>query len=82
MALAFYYGGRLVREYSTLDIAGTPDSVEASESHYRVIDRVEGYRWKENNFYTFEVVGADGRQLVFDPTTGEILSAQRSSKGR
>jgi hypothetical protein len=42
LALAFYVGDRLVRQYSTLDVAGSPNNVRASKSHYRVVDRVLG----------------------------------------
>ncbi len=76
LALAFHFAGKLVRRYSTLDIAGSPDNVSSSVSHYTVIERVEGYRWKGSNFSVFEVVTTDGRRLTFDPTTGEILSEQ------
>jgi hypothetical protein len=36
LALAIYLDGQLVASYSTLEIAGTPDNVSASVSHYRV----------------------------------------------
>lgn len=71
LALAFYRGPRLLRRYSTLDIAGRPDNVSASESHYVVIDSVIGYRWLEGNRYRFEVRTTEGRVLSFDPATGE-----------
>ncbi len=80
MALAFYFSGNLVREYSTLEISGSPDNVEASISHYTVVQRVEGYRWQQSNYYTFEVLTSDRRLLVFDPITGKILSAQEPAK--
>jgi hypothetical protein len=78
VAIAFYYGGQLAKAYSTLDIAGSPDNVSASISHYTVFDRVEGYRWQHGNFSTFEVLSHDGRLLVFDPTTGGIVSAKKA----
>jgi hypothetical protein len=74
LAMAFYFGNKLVKRYSTLDIAGSPNNVAASVSHYAVIGKVGGYRWKESNFFVFDVVTTDGRSLSFDPTTGEILS--------
>ena len=77
LAIAFYYDGKLAKAYSTLDIAGSPDNVSASESHYTVFNRVDGYRWHESNLATFEVLASDGRLLIFDPTTGELVSAKK-----
>jgi hypothetical protein len=73
LALAMYRGGRLLRSYSTLDLAGRPDNVQASVSHYLVIDSVIGYRNTSSNQYRFEVRTVDGRRLAFDPATGERI---------
>lgn len=70
LALAFYRGPRLLRRYSTLDIAGRPSNVSASVSHYTVIDSVIGYRWVDGNRYRFDVRRTDGRVMSFDPATG------------
>lgn len=70
LALAFYRGSRLLRSYSTLDIAGRPSNVSASVSHYTVIDSVIGYRWIDGNRFRFDVRTTDGRLLSFDPATG------------
>ena len=70
LALAFYRGPRLLRRYSTLDIAGRPSNVSASVSHYTVIDSVIGYRWVDGNRYRFDVRRTDGQVLSFDPATG------------
>jgi hypothetical protein len=70
LALAFYRGSRLLRRYSTLDIAGRPTNVSQSVSHYTVIDSVLGYRWVTGNQYRFEVRTINGRTLSFDPATG------------
>jgi hypothetical protein len=74
LAIAFYFDGKLVKQYSTLDIAGSPTSVAASVSHYSVFERIEGYRWRQSNFYSFEVVTSTGKHIAFDPTTGSIIS--------
>jgi hypothetical protein len=71
LALAFYRGSRLLRRYSTLDIAGRRTNVSLSESHYTVIDSVLGYRWVTGNQYRFEVRTTDGRILSFDAATGD-----------
>ena len=75
LALAFYFDGELLARYSTLDIAGSPDNVEASVSHYVVIAKVGGYRWLgagAPNAYAFDIETTDGRALTFDPVTGRL----------
>lgn len=71
LAIAFHYDGKTVREYSTLEIAGKPENVSASVSHYTVIEEVLGYHWVRSNEYVFEVRTSDGRTLAFDAVTGE-----------
>jgi hypothetical protein len=70
LAVAFYLNGRLLKRYSTLDIAGRPDNVQQSVSHYVVFDSVMGYRWVSGNRYHFEMLAVDGRRIAFDPATG------------
>jgi hypothetical protein len=72
LAFAFYYDGKLVRSYSTLDIAGLPDKVSRSVSHYAVIRKVLGYADKGNSTI-FEVETEDGKRLAFDAATGEAV---------
>ncbi len=74
LAFAFHRDGRLLRRYSTLDIAGRPDNVSASVSHYTVVDAILGYRWLSDNRYAFSVRSTDGRVLRFDAGTGEALA--------
>ena len=76
LALAFYRGGQFLKRYSTLDIAGAAEHVSASVSHYRVLDQIDGYRWRTANDYTFQVRTVDGRSLSFDAATGEHLRDQ------
>lgn len=74
LAIAFYFGDRLLARYSTLDIAGAADNVEASVSHYMVIRKVTGYRWLgtgDANALEFVVETTDGRTLAFDAATGQ-----------
>lgn len=60
MALAFHFDGKTTREYSTLQIAGEPDNVSSSVSHYTVIDEVLGFRWVRGNEYVFELRTTNG----------------------
>ena len=86
LAIAFYHGGKLVKQYSTLDIAGSPDNVSASVSHFRVFEHTDGYHWRSGNGYAFHVRTTDGRRLAFDAATGERLQLAESDpvlpKGR
>ena len=73
LAIAFYHGGQLLKQYSTLDIADAPDNVNASVSHYSVLNRIDGYRWRAGNEYSFHVRTVDGRSLSFDAATGVLI---------
>lgn len=70
LAFAFYWNGRLVKQYSTLDVSGDPKNVSASVSHYTVLRSIEGFRWRSGNEYAFEAVASDGRVLRYDAGTG------------
>lgn len=70
LALEFYYSGKLVASYSTLDIAGSPENVRWSASHYRVIAKIIGFE-KPNEF---SIVTVDGRTITFNTRTGKIQS--------
>ena len=73
LAIAFYLNGKLLHSYSTLDIAGKPDNVSGSVSHYTVIQKVLGFRWIESNSHALDIVTTDGRTLSFDPDTGLLI---------
>ena len=70
LALAFYMDGKLIKRYSTLDLAGRPENVSPSESHYLVISEVLGFRRGKSNDYTFSIRLINGRSMIFDPATG------------
>ena len=72
LAIAFHAEGRLLRSYSTLDIAGSPDNVAASVSHYRVFGEIEGFV-TEGAVSVFRAATVDGRRITFDPGTGAQL---------
>ena len=76
LAIAFYRGGQLLKQHSTLDIAGTPENVSASVSHYTVLGHIDGYRWRTSNEYAFQARTVDGRNLSFDAATGELIQTQ------
>jgi len=74
LAIAFYFNDLLLKRYSTLDLAGRLDNVQASVSHYTVISRIDGYRWLDGDRYAFDLRTVDGRTLSFDPTTGRPIA--------
>jgi hypothetical protein len=78
LAIAFYVRNQLVKQYSTLDIAGSPENVAASKSHYRVIDHVLGYGLATPK--DFQVVTTDSRKLSFDPFSGDLMQTMPVAK--
>lgn len=91
LALAFYFDGKLVKSYSTLDIAGDSKNVRASLSHYEVfkqdIELVWNGSWKNfeegsGAYYSekpvMKALTVDGRELIFDLATGEIIETIKS----
>jgi hypothetical protein len=79
LAIAFYLNGKLLHSYSTLDIAGKPENVSFSVSHYRVIKKQLGFRWIEGNTHAYYVQTTDGRVISFNIDTGEIMSTTSST---
>ncbi len=78
MAIGFNFDGRVVKEYSTLDIAGEPDNVERSVSHYIVIRQILGFRALTGNEYAFDVETISGQIVSYDPATGEVRGVRTS----
>jgi hypothetical protein len=74
LALAFHKNGAPIRRYSTLEIAGRPENVSASVSHYVVFRRLAGFRRPYGNQLVFDAELHDGRTLTFDADTGAIWS--------
>ncbi|HSI08667.1 MAG: hypothetical protein ACAH89_07095 [Rariglobus sp.] len=73
LAIEFYLSEKLLKSYSTLDLAGTKNNVMASVSHYNVIKQIKGYRWVRSNDHAFDVLLQDGRLISFDVNTGLII---------
>jgi hypothetical protein len=86
LALAFYYDGRLLKSYSTLDIAGTPGNVSTSISHYEWSGAIRGYGYVKSPsldylIYGFILKTRDGRTLCFDVKTGELIPGGKPEFG-
>lgn len=87
LALAFYIGRELRKSWSTADIAATAQNADAairvSKSHYRVFDTIPGFEWLPADAlpdsapgegrWVFAAVTVDGRRLLFDPATGDLV---------
>jgi hypothetical protein len=82
LAIGFYFSGKALKEYSTLDIARIPGNIGLSTSHYTVFNTIVGYRELGNNNYAFDAVATDGRIISFDVRTGEILKETTSTTNR
>jgi len=86
LALAFYYDGRLLKSYSTLDIAGKPDNVSTSITHYEWSGAIRGYDYivspsSKYMTYGFTLKTKDGRTLCFDVKTGELIPGGKPAFG-
>lgn len=75
LAVAFFKNGTLLKRYSTLDIAGAPGRVAASESHYQVFRKRLGFRRPFGNQLVFDAEDTAGARLTFDAETGRLLAA-------
>lgn len=73
LGMEFYLNDKLLKSYTTLDLAGTKTNVMASVSHYRVIKQIKGYRWVRGNDYAFDILLENDRLISFDINTGQII---------
>ena len=71
-AIAFFRGGKLLREYTVLDIISDPKKIIHSTSSIHIFDKIHGFEWDENKNFVFVVETVDGRTLFFDTDTGEM----------
>lgn len=78
LAIAFHTNGALVRSYSTLDIAGSPENVSPSVSHYQIFGEVPGVRRPYGNALYFTVELHDASLLTFDLENGEIVTENQA----
>ena len=76
LSIAFYLGGKLLKQYSTLDIASGEENFMRSVSHYTVIMDTLGYRWikkKTREGTGFSILTHGNNRIDFDPATVEII---------
>src|SRR5581483_1632307 len=72
LAIAFYVASRLVKRYTTLDIAGSAGNVFATVSHYSVFEYYKGFERQDNGTFDFVAVDAKGKEFRFSAETGEL----------
>ncbi len=72
LAIGFYRDGKIVREYSTLEMANLGSGVSESVSHYQVFGERRGFGWSGEAFI-YEVMGVDDVLLRFDLENGELV---------
>lgn len=73
-AIAFYKNDKLLKKYSTLDIAGAEDNVSSSVSHYTIFSKVLGFRRPFGDQLIFDVETHGGRIISFDTETGTVIT--------
>lgn len=78
-AIAFYKNDKLLRKYSTLEIAGKEDNVSSSRSHYTIFLEIPGFRRSFGDQLIFDVQAHDGKIISFDTETGNILSKEEEA---
>ena len=80
LAVAFYKNGKLLKEYSVIDLVEDKNKVIATVSHYFWLDRELGSEAERkldwNNVFYLKTI--DGIIYQFDATTGEIKKTEKS----
>jgi hypothetical protein len=72
LAIGFYRDGRVIREYSTLEIAELGSGVSQSVSHYQVFGERRGFLWNSDGIF-YEVMGVGDVLLRFNLENGEFV---------
>ncbi|MFP4004286.1 MAG: hypothetical protein ACLFV8_10960 [Alphaproteobacteria bacterium] len=85
LALAFYKNDKLLKRYSTLDIAVNEradcHNYVSSVSHYDIFQYPpRGIAYEEGR-RTFQISTVDGRDIVFSLTNGKILAIKQGQPG-
>lgn len=73
LAIGVYRDGKIVREYSTVEMQKLGSGVSGSVSHYQVLGQRLGFRWLKGNSYVYEVKGISGKVFTFDLDTGTLV---------
>jgi len=73
-AVSFFAKGKLLRQYSIVELIDEPKNLKVSVSHFE---------WRKNSQYSddkrqFEVVTQDGNRILFDVTTAKIIEKKKA----
>ncbi|MBN1619957.1 hypothetical protein JW890_04485 [candidate division WOR-3 bacterium] len=71
-AIGFYRDGKVLRDYSTLEMKNLGSGISVSVSHYEIFGDRLGFRWTDGDNYVFEVEGVSGKLFTFDISDGEL----------
>lgn len=72
----FFENGREIRNYKIRQLVDNPEHLRHSVSHYRWIDRTE----VDDRLNRITLRTLNGQIIVFDGTTGEVISRARTSR--
>lgn len=73
LAIGIYRNGKVIKEYSTLDLQKLGSGLSQSVSHYQVFAQKLGFRWLKGNDFVYEVKGVNNTLFTFDLNTGHIV---------
>jgi len=73
LAIAFYSNGKLLKKYSTKDIANIGHAPSVSVSHYTLFKEIIGYRRIVSNDYVFDILMHNDQTLSFNVSTGKVM---------
>lgn len=90
LAIGFYLDGKMLREYSTLDIVNMAydeaTNISRSFSHYTVFKEVIGYQLLSmavvNVKYTFDIKTHEDKLLSFNISTGTLRTEEEQERDR
>jgi hypothetical protein len=80
LGIGFYSRGKLLKEYSMLDIVNMgyedANNIQRSFSHYTVFEKILGYQWSGATRYYFDVKTHEGQTLSFNIETGKLRTEE------
>ena len=69
LALAFYQGGKKVRDYDISQLIQKPGKLPRGRSHFQWRERI----WLDESAHRLNVITHDEQKLVFDLLTGKVV---------
>lgn len=72
LAVGIYRNGKVIREYTTLEMHKLGSGISTSKSHYTIFKRRLGFRCLTRNAFVYEIEGISGKVISLHLDTGEI----------